>query len=250
MKSITKKLSLLFALSAVLFLTSCLDSGDNHYIGDNEYSYIVLDETSGTVYARTLGGYFITSEKINSLSPGTTAFITYQITDETETITLDNKLTVYKATLGAEPTLIDQSRILMGEAPEDATMKFESLLEPIYSQYEYFGDRWLFPYTYKAKKGETIKVSFYKSDVTDTEATSNDDIIIDVRLTKTGTPEAGAETKLMGNYVAANFSDLRSILTHDESIGEGKVNLKFRFYRNDTEDLYTSTRTYQIHIEK
>ena len=49
MKSITKKITLLLALSGVLFLSSCLDSGSPHYIGNDEISYTYTKITKDTL---------------------------------------------------------------------------------------------------------------------------------------------------------------------------------------------------------
>lgn len=246
MKTMTKKFSYLLILSAVLFLSSCLDSGENSYIGDNEYSFITQDTKTGTVYARTLGGYFITSEKIGLLTPGSTAFLSYQVTEETEKLSLGENAFVYKTTTGAEPILIKQTMLQLSAVPEVPAVYFESLMKPIFAQNEYFGDRWLFPFTYKIKKGENVSVKFYKASTEE----PNGDIIIDVRLEKMGTPEAGATETLQGDYVAANMSQLRNQIVADASEGK-KVNVKFRYYRADQQgSLYTSNETYSIYIQK
>ncbi len=249
MKSITKKISLLLVLSAVLFLSSCLDSGQQSYIGDKEYSYITRDEASGTIYARTLAGYFITSSKISLLTPGTVAFLTYQVTEETEKVSIGENVSVYKVTTDGEPIEIDQTPLQSTSAPVvENIVFFESLMEPIYAENEYFGDRWLFPYTYKAKKGENLSVKFYRAEQSPSEDPVNNEVIIDVRLEKMGNPESGAVEKLEGNYIATNMSMLRNILVGNAGI-DGKVNIKFRYYRADQPGaLFTSNKFYSIRI--
>lgn len=249
MKTMRKKISLLLVLSAVLFLSSCLDSGDSSYIGDKEYSYITRDEASGTIYARTLAGYFITSSRISLLSPGTTAFLTYQVTEETETISIGENVLVYKVGMGAEPIEIDQTTLQLTAAPSNVdTVYFESLVEPIYAENEYFGDRWLFPYTFKAKKGENFSVKFYKADEMEPNQSVNNEVIIDVRLEKMGEAETGAAEKLEGDYISANFSALRNVLIDDAGT-DGRINIKFRYFRADQPgQLYKSTKYYSIRI--
>ena len=249
MKSITKKISLLLVLSAVLFLSSCLDSGEQSYIGNQEYSYITRDEASGTIYARTLSNYFITSPKISLLTPGTTAFLTFQVTEETERISIGENVNIYKVNLGGEPIEIDQTPLQSGSAPQVETpVFFESLMEPIYAENEYFGDRWLFPYTFKAKKGENFSVKFYRDSQSESENSTNNEVIIDVRLEKMGSAESGAAEKLEGNYITANMSVLRNILANDAGT-DGKVNIKFRYYRADQPaELFTSNKFYSIRI--
>lgn len=249
MKAITKKISLLLMLSAVLFLSSCLDSGSNSYIGNEEYSYITSSQTSGTVYARTLAGYLITSPKIQQLTPGTAAFLTYQVTEETPTVALEDNMIAYKVNLGGEPIIIDQTVLQMTTAPDVPAVNFESIMDPLYAQNQLFGDLWLFPYTYKIKKGERVTVQFYKANAEESEQSSQNDVLIDVRLTKTGTPEANATDKVEGDYVVANMSSLRMMMA-DKADANGNLNIKFRYYRADHEGLYTSSKTYTIIIDK
>ena len=56
MKSTTKKIGMLFMLSAMLLLSSCLKSSQGSWAGDGEYSYIAIDEATSTIYARTISG--------------------------------------------------------------------------------------------------------------------------------------------------------------------------------------------------
>ena len=237
-------------LSAVLFLSSCLDSGSNSYIGNEEYSYITSSQTTGKVYARTLAGYMITSPKIQQLTPGTAAFLTYQVTEETPKVTVEEGATVFDVNLGAEPITIDKTVLFYGNAPEAPVVKFESLMEPVFARNEYFGDLWLFPYTYSIKKGESVKVQFYKADKDPSDLNNETfDVLIDVRLVKTGTPEANASPKIEGEYITVDMSSLR-LLMADDADADGNLNVKFRYYRSDYEGLYTSNKAYSMLINK
>ena len=248
MKTMTKKLSLLFVLSATLLLSSCLGTGEQSHIGSGEYSYIELDQTTNTIYARTDYGYFITSPKIQQLSPGTTAFLSYQVTEQTETTSIGDNIVVYKVTLGAEPVQIDQSILQSATAPNVPPVKFESLTEPYFRINQYFGDRWLFQYEYKAKKGENVRVNFYKA--TEEEAKENNtDVLIDIRLEKFGTPDEGSAEKLERNFVSADMSLIRSTMA-DKADYNGNVNIKLRYYRSNNDVIYISNRVYTISIDK
>lgn len=249
MKAITKKISLLLMLSALLLLSSCLDSGSNSYIGNDEYSYITRSQSTGTVYARTIAGYMITSPKIQQLNPGTAAFLTYQVTEDTPKAIVDDNVTAYKVDLGAEPKTIDKTILFPGNAPEMPIVKFESLMEPVFARNEYFGDLWLFPYTYSIKKGETVKVQFYKAEKDPSDINNTTDVLIDVRLVITGTPEANASSKIEGKYITVDMSSLRMLMA-DEADAGGNLNIKFRYYRSDYEGLYTSAKTYSMLIIK
>ena len=257
MKTMRKKISLLLVLSAVLFLGSCLDSGDNSYIGNNEYSYITRTD-NGTVYARTLRGYFITSPKINMLSPGTVVLLTYQISEETEAIeeTLSNgeKITIHKVNLGGEPVELEQSALQNTEAPKTDTVYFESPLViqtwvPNYSAY--FEDRWPIEFQYKAKKGESVKVNFYKVAEDKLPENLNADVLVDVRLKKTGTPESGASEELKSSLIVANMSMLRHTSGEVDNSETKQLRIKFRYFRSDKKDeLHISDQPIVITVQK
>lgn len=249
MKSITKKISLLLMLSAVLFLSSCLDSGSNSYIGNQEYSYITRSETTGIVYARTIAGYLITSPQISILTPETAAFITYQVTEETEKVEIENGLVVYKVNLGGEPKSIDQSMLQLATAPDVPAVNFESLREPLFAETRIFGDLWLFPYTFKVKKGQNVRVDFFTVEQEPSDI-KLDEVLIDVRLVKTGTPQEGATETIEADYVVVNMSTLR-IMMADKADSNGDLKIRFRYYREDyKEGLYTSNKAYSIKIDK
>ena len=259
MKSITKKISLLALLSAVLFLSSCLDSGDNSYFGHDEYSYIAQSE-SGTVYARTASGHLITSPKISLLSPGTVSLLTFEVTDETESITLDGNINIFKVNLRAEPITLKQENLQLTSAPiEEDTIYFENILAPnqwVTNSSQYFGDRWPFTYQYKAKKGEDINIRFYLVDEEEIPEDANTDILIDIRLKKSGTPEPNSQEEEKADNIVVNLSYLRS-LHSGNSTSEGSTDsnqfkdmrVKFRFFRSDkTDKLHISDRPIVIRI--
>ena len=250
MKSLTKKISVLLLLSVTFFLSSCLDSSSGSWIGNQEFSYIDKDEATGTIYARTEVGYYITSEKIKTLTPGATAELSYQIDfDEAQqTLIGENKnVIIYHATLAGEPNILDQSTLrTIEDAPGVPPVYFESIVNPTYADNEHFGDRWKIPFTIKLKKGETPKVSFYlQSEEFDP---TSDEVIIDIRVKIVGEAEEGATEKIAGDIVVANMSELRTMFS---GIDSDKLNIKFRFYRSANKDeLYTSQQAYPIRIFK
>jgi len=249
MKSITKKISLLLVLSSVLLLSSCLDSGENSYIGNQEPSYVTQGKTTGVIYARTIAGYLITSPKIELLTPGTIALISYQVTEESENVIVDDNIVARKVVIAAEPETLNQTQLQLSAAPIDVLgEKFETLREPIYASNEYFGDRWIFSYTFKIKKGENVKTYFYKASNEDAEA-QDCDVLIDVRLEKLGSPESGAAEKLEGDNIVVDFSSIRMNMA-DKANDQGNLSIKFRYYRLDLEKPYVSNKAYSMLIDK
>lgn len=247
MKSITKKISLLLVFSAILFLSSCLESSGDSYTGDREYSYITRDLVSGKIIAKTSQrGYWITSESIQSLEPETAAFISFQINDDTETImTGENRdMPIYKATIGGKPIVIDQNELRLMEAPDNVEGdNFVYLSQPLYSITRYFGDLWLFTYDVTLKEGETAEVNFYLETKDVTPLSLSDEVIIDVRVTKKGGEATeGAKEEIVRNSIVADMSSIRGMFSGSD---HKQAKLQLRYYRvnNKNEvELYTSPK--------
>ena len=226
-----------------------INSGQGSWFGNEEYSYISRDETTSTVYARTISGYFITSEKIKSYPEGTVAFISYKIDFDDEAqrtmIGESQNIIVYHVTLAGEPVKVDQTTIKFMDAPEAPIVHFENIMNPTFASNNFFGDRWLFPFQVKLKKGETVKANFYKA--TNESETSSDEIIVDIRLTKFGQAEEGATEKIEGDYAVVNFSDLRQMFDgSDKEI----LKIKFRFYRAANKDeIFTTSEVYPLQLK-
>lgn len=252
MKSITKKIRLFLMLSAVLFLSSCLDSGSETYVGTEEYSYIT--QYGNTVFARTAGGHNITSEQMILLDPGSTVLLSYSITEETETIEMGENEIIYKVNLGSEPKKLDQSALQPFAAPVTDTVYFENIINPptwATNSSAYFGDRWPITYHYKAKKGENIRINFYKVSEEDLPENFNDDVLIDIRIEKYGVPEVGAKSELKTDLIVANMSSLRGTPSDTESQEYKQLKVRFRYFRSDKEgELHISNETITIAVPK
>ncbi len=252
MKSLTKKISLLLILSATLFLSSCLDSRGRHYTGNLELSY-VTEGDFGVIYARTLAGYFITSPKISQLTPGRITRISYQVKpDEDKQTVVDmdpvgNTIMAFEAEVNPEVEHLEHTTLNLSTAPTDNTgERFESFMDPIFASNIYFGDRWIFPYTYKAKKGESAKVSFYLASDEDAK-NAYSDVLIDVRLEKLGSAENDAIEKIEGDNIVADFSEIR-LMFADKANQEGNINIKFRYYRSNMQEPSISNKPFSMHI--
>lgn len=237
MKSITKKISFLLIFSIVFFLSSCLDSGQT-ITGNDEPAYI-SEGSTGTLYARTQRGYLITFSGIEKLTPGDIVILSYQIPKKNEQVTVEtdikgSKIVADVAELTKEPITLDEAPLYLIDAPVDASNEmFKSLSDPLYAQNEYFGDRWIFFYTLNIKKGESANISFYKA--TDNDAKNeNTDVLIDIILEKTGTPDEGATKKEESDYIVVDMSELRLIMD-DKTDLEGNISVKFRYYSLDKE---------------
>lgn len=246
MKSIKQKFSLLLLVSTVIFLSSCLDSGSQSIIRNQEPSYITSG-MMGTTYAKTPGIYNITSPEIQTLTPGTIALLSYQITEESEEVTVEDGVIASKIQLSREPETLDQTNLLLSEVPEvESPDKFESLRDPLYFANEYWGDRWIFSYTYKAKKGENFSAKFYLASEEDAEA-ADCDVLIDVRLEKSGTPESGAAEKIEGQNLVVDMSYIRASMSNKVN-ANNKLYIKFRYHRADNQDIFVTHKNYEMHF--
>ncbi|HZJ80195.1 MAG TPA: hypothetical protein VFC69_06435 [Dysgonamonadaceae bacterium] len=234
MKSITKKISLLLILSATLFLSSCLDSGNQSIIRNDEPSYITRGST-GTLYARTQIGLLITFPEIETLTPENIAILSYQITGESERKIVDiidgNEIVADVAELSKKPVPIFKTTLDLSPNPDITSHKLVRLFDPLYAQNEFFGDLWVFSYNIKITKGETANVRFFKASEEDADK-ENTDVLIDIVVEKTGTPTEGAAEKIEGEDIAVDMSQLRLMMA-DKADKEGNIKIKFRYSRSD-----------------
>lgn len=64
-------------------------------------------------------------------------------------------------------------------------------------------------------------------------ANINADILIDIRLTSTSTPEASAPEELRNDAMIANLSALRHLSQDIDNDEPRQLRVKFRFHRSD-----------------
>lgn len=246
MKSITKKLSLLALLSAVLFLSSCLDSGSNTHIGKNEFSYIDESNFGTIIYARTSSGAYITSPKISSeFLPGDVALLSYELSDDNEIIRTNDNLLIYKVDLTEEPRKLEQEHLQLIPAPEnEKIVYFENIIAPptwFTNSSLHFGDRWPLTIQYKAGKEDKATISFYLVDERNLPEDFDGDILIDIRLEISGKPETGIQKELKMVETIVNLSDIRTMYSGNEpsdpnnNIETKDLKIKFRFFRSANE---------------
>ncbi len=252
MKSTVRKISLLLIVSFTLLLSSCLDSGPNSYIGYDEYSFITQSET-GVVFARTASGNLITSEKIATLQPGSAALLSFEVSEDHEVIKIDEVVNIYKVNLGREPIVLKQEPLKLSSAPEAEPVFIENMFEPqawVTMKSLYFGDRWPFTFQYNVKKGEEVKFSFYKVPEDELPENLNADVLIDIRMVKSGTPEGGAKDELKNENIVANMKMLRDMSVSADSEEVKELTVKFRYYKADKEgELHITTRPISIAVQ-
>ncbi len=220
-----KKCVLFFSIVIMGFmLSSCLESGDQSYAGVMQFSYVTMDN-SGFIYARNEGG-FITSESIRMLSPGNCYFLSYTWNSENGMTQSADGFNIFNVVLTDEPEPVPSTTLVMADAPAEVGTPFYKFSSPYYSRDEYFGDFWAFSYQWKKKKGEEARVDFYKS--SETTETSGE-ILIDVRLSKIGTPTETTET-IENGIIAVNMSSLRNLLQTSGETETKNVPIRFRYY--------------------
>ncbi|MDR2815334.1 MAG: hypothetical protein LBB62_01320, partial [Proteiniphilum sp.] len=189
-----KKLILfLCVIGATLLMTSCMEEGSNNYT-ESSFVYLETDDL-GNTYGKTFSRYspmrFITHSSMMAMQTGTFKVMAYSWSEENGTTPLmvsgqnvqaDNVQPISK--------VIDIPRTLltMKELPEQENPTgFDEIVAPLYSDYRNFmGDHWVIEYSYTAKDGEEASVEFYKRE----GETEKGEIVIDIRLTLSGTPKS------------------------------------------------------------
>lgn len=233
MKKISSKWAL--ALSSIaLLMTSCLGDGDSSYTGTQEFALVKTGKISKEkeVYASGIG--YITSPRIQELQDGDCVFMSYKVTIKSgggasvDYLTVEDK-DVFK---------YSDQLITSYSAPQaDLTTPFVSTLnipQIYYPTDELYGDRWYFSYIVKKKEGENYKVSFYYDAANQVDndgvALTKGNKVIDIRLTKTGIAENGADAKNVASSAVVNFSSLRNMFRSDMDTNRRTVAFFFRYY--------------------
>lgn len=242
-----RKLLLLFSVLCIgLVMTSCLDEGDQNYTGTLQFSYVDMDD-NGLVYARNSGGFITSNEIKTMLEPGRCYFISYSWASEQGVTKTSEGYQVYNVILTDEPEAVPSTSLVMADAPTEIGDGFSLMLPPYFDAATYFGDFWAFTYTWKKKEGETALVRFYKA--TDTNSSEEDDVLIDVRMTKMGTA-TGTTEKTENGVIAVNMSSLRSLLGPSTGTSTKNVQIKFRYYQEGKTVPTVSTQSYPMTVYK
>lgn len=233
-----KKISLFFSVIGVTFLmTSCLGEGSNSYT-DSTFVYLAADDT-GTPYGKTFSRYYsparlITNPTMMTMDPGTFKVMSYgwEEANGVTSLLVDGKTEQADNVRLLEVVDIARTVLNMTELPEQPEQEdpapsagFDEIVAPLYAHHSNFmNDHWVIEYACTAKKGQKASVTFHKKK----EKNEKGEIVIDVRLTLTGTPEGDSDVKYV-NAVALNMSPLRAA-----SSGEDKLEIRFKYYsRNE-----------------
>ncbi|MDO5522570.1 MAG: hypothetical protein Q4G48_00825 [Bacteroidia bacterium] len=236
-----RKLILLFiAVSFGLTMTSCLDGNQNF----SESDIVYIDQQGSAIYGKTLSNRrLITSNQMILMDPGTFKFFHYSWEEENG-YTQIGDVNVNNVVIQGDPVDIAKTYLQTNPVMEvEDPARFNEIREPIRDpEGVYFGDLWLFEYSYMGKEGETPVVTFNKRN---SDEQYPDNVEIDIRLAKTGTPKEGAAERQMGDLISVDMRALRQMYA-----GQNKdVNIKFFYYVKDKEELNESRTTYLMRMK-
>lgn len=229
-----RKLILFFtAVSLALTMTSCLDGNQNF----SEPNIVYIDQAGGgVIYGKTLNGRLITSDKMMLMEPGTFKFFHYSWEESYGYTQIDENLSANKVVIHGDVVDIKNTYLEMMPVTEvEEPLHFNEIrLPPVYhSGSVLFGDKWLFEYYFMGKEGEIPVVTFNKRNASEQ---SPNDIQIDIRITKTGTPKEGATEKIMGDLISLDMRALRQMFADQNN----DLNIKFYYYVKDRQELQES----------
>lgn len=233
---------MMFFLSIIgvsLLMTSCLGAGSQNF-SEPAIAYIARDNASGLVYARTSSGRFITSSQIQTMLPGSFKLFYYSWEESYGLATIENT-TVYKdVIISGNSYDIPTTRVLTNPVSEVKFKPFVGISQEVYyaDNQTYFDDHWILEYAYKAKEGENPIVSFY---LREEESESRDEVVIDIRLSLSGTATGTSETNKSA-MVAVDMAPVRAKYSAMETGSSRRMSVKFNYYveDNDTELLLGS----------
>ncbi len=251
-----KVILFLSVIGITLMMTSCLGEGGNNYT-DSSFVYLSMDGR-GQIYGKTFSRYsshtrLITSNSMMTMDPGTFKFMVYSWDEANGTAPITINGQSYDADvvqLADKVIDISKTYLYLEELPEvENPVGFDDILAPLYTNSKSFmNDYWVVEYAYSAKKGERAQIEFYKRN----ELNDKGEIVIDIHLTLSGTPE-GTTVEKRGDAIALDMSDLRAM---SEGSTQGKeLKIRFMYYKNkgdnDTEpEMVESQNVYQWKIDE
>lgn len=231
-----KKTIFIFSiLVAGLFMTSCLGEVSNSYT-DSSFVYIEMSD-DGTMFGKTISPYshtrLITHSNMIMMNPGSIKVMNYNWEESygTTTMRLDgDTFHADNVNLSGEPADISNVTLRMTELPEIGDPNdFIEILPPIYADNkDFMGDKWIFQYAYKARKGENAVVEFYKRN---DDEENGDKIIIDINITLVGTPD-GTATEDRADAIALNMSPLRYEYEGTSQTETKRLEVQFKYLVN------------------
>lgn len=247
-----KVILLLSIIGAALFMTSCLGEESNNFT-DHGFVYVDMD-ARGTPYGKSVNPEyyntrFITTSKMMGMTDGTIKYMMFNWDEEYgyTPVVLDGQTTIdaYNVQLLSDPVDVATTYLNISELGEiEDPLGFDEIRVPIYSDdAKFMGDYWIIQYAYTAKKGQKPDVKFYKRE----EPNEKGEIVIDINLTLTGTPETQT-TQMFGDAVAVNMSQLRHL---DGGTSNKELKIIFKYYKNqgdNTKPKQTDSNTYSWKI--
>ena len=216
-------LSLCIVLAG-LAMTSCLPAGSNSFA---ESSVVYVLEHNGVKYGQTLSGRVIVSDKIKDFPLRTFKLFNYNW-NESYGYTAIGNTNAFNVMINGDVVDIAQTSLSLSPLTTEAdpVVTFKNLRDPVYPSNLYypFDDFWLFDYSTMLKKGQTPDVKFY---LRKAQEGKPELVEIDIRIEKTGTPEASATEKELRTLVVLNMASLQSRF---DGLGEKNKTLNVKFY--------------------
>lgn len=236
-----KKLLLFFTtITLGLSLSSCLDGGSQNF---TEPSFVYIDQYQMANYGKALGRGLIYSENpvFQMLDSKNFCYFTYSWQEENG-FTPIGENSAYNVSIAGDIMKIEKSNLIQASPSEDApTDRFVRIDGVVYDpEGVAYDDNWLMQYSYSGTEDEKPSVQFY---LRNNNIEESGEIIIDMRLTKTGTPKEGSTARELVNYTSVDMSFLRGMY-----LGEtGKeIKIKFNFYKVGSDTPVTSELTYSM----
>lgn len=217
-------------------LSSCMKEGDSSFAG-TYLAYVTKDAKQDLVYARAFSMrgaafYFegnMTSPKLEKYPPGYFAILNCSW-NESYGMVEGTNAPVYKVQISNDVEMLDVAQFVFSAPPTLAGKTPLTLHAPLYdagAKDNFFNDKWVFPYSCRIKKGEIPGLHFFFD--ADNQSASNNEVIVDIVLTKSGVA-TGSDEEQVANFAVVDFSPLRLTLMQDNK-WQDNVRLKFRFYK-------------------
>ena len=226
----------LIIIASGLLMSSCLGETSRSYAQPLDYVFITYE--GGITYGRTLTNRLITSNEIDTMMPGSFQSMNYSFEEENGVTPIYIGGQIYNVDnvdIKGTPDLIYKYGFSTMAYDLKTSDKFLGVIPYAIDNPIYFDDHWIIECAYSIKKGEKLeRISFY---INDESQTSLNEVLIDVMLEITGTPETNATPTSEVTVAALDMERIRNQFGGTSLSEEKKLRIKFNYNKVENSNI-------------
>ncbi|WP_165023054.1 hypothetical protein [Dysgonomonas sp. ZJ279] len=204
MKRITFKV-IFSVFATALLLSSCLGDGESTSKQENVFAYMSTGDTGQTIASTPIGQ--MTSASMSDFTVGRCYFVNYEINLSNNSNGIYTAEYIRPTNSNGQAISESKFRTIPVPAATDDAIVAKGIGIPFFHGTDYYGDNWLFSYSFSVKPDDIVEAEFYydstnQIDEDGTEIKNTEDkVIIDIRFKKTYS-QAGEATTIPKTFTS------------------------------------------------